>query len=103
MGNVYTYKLSEVAGNMDGMTYSNKVYEITVAVSQNEDGELVLNITREGTGDFTFTNVYDPAEDTPPKTGVDFDNTHWTTMLTLSAICLLAVLVLGKKALLEEN
>ena len=40
---------------------------------------------------------------TGAREGVDFDNTLWTTMLTLSAICLLAVLVLGKKALLEEN
>lgn len=101
VGKTYTYKLTEVAGNVEGMTYSDKVYEITVAVSQKDSGELELTVTREGTGDFAFTNTYDPVEDIPPKTGVDFSVAGWTLMMSVSAICLLAVLVLGKKKLLE--
>lgn len=101
IGNIYTFKLSEVKGDAEGMTYDETVYEIVIAVTQNDEGEIVLGVTREGTGDFTFENTYAPEEDEVPKTGVTMDGS-WTLMMAVSAICGLAVLVLGKKKLLAE-
>lgn len=101
IGNIYTFKLSEVKGDVEGMTYDETVYEIVIAVTQNDEGEIVLGVTREGTGDFTFENTYAPEEDEVPKTGVTMDGS-WTLMMAVSAICGLAVLVLGKKKLLAE-
>ncbi len=101
VGETYTYKLSEIKGNVNGMTYDETVYEIVIAVTQNDEGELELTVTREGTGDFTFENTYVPEPDEIPKTGVTVDG-GWTLMMAVGAICGLAVLVLGKKKLLAE-
>lgn len=103
----FTYKLTEVKGSVEGMTYDETVYEIKIAVTQNDDGELILTTTRKGTGDFTFTNTYAPEEPpkTPtenPKTGDEFSIHSWTLMMAVSAVCGLAVLVLGKKKLLAD-
>lgn len=100
----FNYKLTEVKGNVEHMTYDETVYEIKIAVTQNDDGGLVLTTTRKGTGDFTFTNTYaPPAPPTEnPKTGDDFNIHGWTLMMAVSAVCGLAVLVLGKKKLLAD-
>jgi pilin isopeptide linkage protein len=117
VGKTYIYKLSEKAGDVEGMTYDDTVYEIKVVVSQNaETGELVLTVTRNDeaiNGSAEFTNVYapvsepeedpeepgeDPEEDPeePPKTADDFNMILWST-LCLGAAVMLAVLVIGKK------
>ncbi|MBE6986450.1 MAG: VWA domain-containing protein [Ruminococcaceae bacterium] len=116
VGKTFTYKLSEKAGDVEGMTYDDTVYEIKVVVSQNsETGELVLTVTRDNEavdGSAEFTNVYapvsepeeDPNEpgkdpedpDGPPETGDDFHMILWGTVC-LGAAVMLAVLVIGKK------
>lgn len=99
VGKTYTYKLSEVKGSIDGMTYDEKVYEITVTISQDATtGELKATVSK--TDNAVFTNVYAPVipdDPEPPKTADDFGLARWATMLTFSAFCMMAVLVLGKK------
>ncbi|MBP3479425.1 MAG: VWA domain-containing protein [Oscillospiraceae bacterium] len=99
VGKTYTYKLSEVKGSIDGMTYDEKVYEITVTISQDATtGELKATVSK--TDNAVFTNVYAPVipdDPEPPKTADNFDLARWATMLTFSAFCMMAVLVLGKK------
>lgn len=117
VGKTYIYKLSEKAGDVEGMTYDDMVYEIKVVVSQNaETGELLLTVTRDDEaidGSAEFTNVYapvsepeedpeepdkEPEEDPeePPKTADGFNMALWST-LCLGAAVMLAVLVVGKK------
>ena len=113
VGKTFTYKLSEKAGDVEGMTYDDTVYEIKIVVSQNADtGELVLTVTQDD--EAVFTNVYEPVSepekdpekdpekepekdpDEPPKTADGFNMALWGT-LCLSAAVMLAVLVIGKK------
>ena len=106
VGKTYIYKLSEKAGDVEGMTYDDTVYEIKVVVSQNaETGELLLTVTRDDEaidGSAEFTNVYapvsEPEEDPeePPKTADGFNMALWST-LCLGAAVMLAGLVVGKK------
>ena len=97
IGKTYTYKLSEVKGEIAEMTYDETVYEITVTVSQDATtGELKVAVSR--TENAVFTNVYGTYEE-PPKTGDSFRLTMWTAMLSVSALAMLAVLVIGKQKL----
>ncbi len=65
---VHKYKLAEVAGNINGMTYSSEWYNVTVTVTDNLDG--TVSATYEITDPAgvevsttpTFTNKYDPSE-----------------------------------------
>lgn len=104
VGKTYTYLLTEHKGNVEGMTYSDAVYEIKVAVTQDaQTGALELNVTRDGTaaaGNAKFTNTLNKVtspEDENPKTGEEFFVGNWIAMMGISAICLLAVLVMGKR------
>lgn len=101
VGKTYTYKLTEQKGDMPYMSYSKKVYNISITVGQDsQTGELTLTVTRDGeaiTGNATFVNTY--AIPFVPETG---DNAHvelFGILMGISAVCLLAVLVLNKKFL----
>ena len=113
VGKTYTFKLSEVVGDTEHMTYDSTVYEISVTVTQGEDGQLQLVVEREGTGDFTFVNTYEPPvpeeptepsvpvepsqpNEEPPKTS-DNMNLGLTAGLMLSSVACLFVLVISRK------
>ncbi|MBQ3529212.1 MAG: hypothetical protein IJA47_01815 [Oscillospiraceae bacterium] len=95
VGKTYTYKLSEVVGDVAHMTYDKTVYEIVVRVTQSEDGQLQVAVEREGTDAFKFVNTYYNVSENP-KTG---DGTNlWLTMsLMLSSVACLFVLLLSRK------
>ena len=96
----YTYKLSEVKGDVKDMVYDETVYDITVTVTQDATTG-ALSATVSKTDNAVFTNVYGKPEE-PPKTADDFGLIRWTAMLTVSAFSMLAVLVIGKKKLQEQ-
>ena len=97
IGKTFTYSLSEVNTGVEHMTYDKTVYEIVVVVTQdNVTGALELTVTRNGeavTDSAAFTNVYYVE---PPKTADAF-NPAIAAMMGISAIGMLAVLILGKK------
>jgi len=108
VGKTYTYRLSEQKGNVEGMVYSTVVYEIKVAVTQNATtGELELTVTRDGKvvdGNAIFTNILnkvEPPVDEPPKTGDEAALGRWILMMSFSAVAMLAVLVIGRKRLIQ--
>ena len=98
IGKTYTYTLTERKGDNPYMTYSEVVYEIQVAVTQDtQTGELVLTVTRDGrevTGNAQFENILHPEN---PKTGEELFIRNWVVLMGISAVGLLAVLVLNKK------
>ncbi len=64
----FSYTISEVAGDATGITYDDTVYEVTVEVTDDGNGNLVATISglnEDGTGAY-FENKY-----TAPKTGGD--------------------------------
>ena len=52
----YTYTVSEVKGSLGGITYDDKVYTVTVTVTDNGEGKLVTTVS--GADSITFTNTY---------------------------------------------
>ncbi len=55
----YNYKIKEVKGALEGITYDEKVFDVTVIVTDDEEGKLVaiVNYPEEG---IVFTNKYEP-------------------------------------------
>ena len=96
---VYTYKLTEVNDGREYVTYSDMAYNITVAITLNENNELVATITNNGAAVdqvvAEFENIYDHTSDADP-TG-DPGLILWIAMLTISGGGLVTVKKLGKK------
>ncbi len=65
---VHKYLLAEIEGNINGMTYSNEVYSVTITISDNFDGTVsAVYEIRDAVGELvstapTFTNDYEPTE-----------------------------------------
>ncbi len=68
----YTFAVSEVQGNEEGVTYDTAKYTITVTVSDNGAGQLVASVEGDNP---TFTNTYvkpaEPAEEPTPPASPD--------------------------------
>ncbi len=63
----YTFKVSEVNGKEDRVTYDKHAYAVTVEVKDNGEGQLVATVTNDAKGGaLVFMNTYTPP--TPPTT-----------------------------------
>lgn len=64
VGYTYTYRVTEVAGNEQGMRYNttNASYDLTIVVT--EDASHVIATPSLPPSDIVFTNVYDPEDAT---------------------------------------
>ena len=66
VGNTYVYKITEVQGSEDGMTYDTNSYEVEVTVTEEPDpeagdGHVHIAATANKTPEqLTFTNKYEP-------------------------------------------
>lgn len=66
VGNTYVYKITEVQGSEDGMTYDTNSYEVEVKVTEEPDpeagdGHVHIAATANKTPEqLTFTNKYEP-------------------------------------------
>lgn len=100
IGKVYTYKLTEVNDGREHVTYSDKAYNITVAITLSDSNELVATITNNGAQVdqvvAEFENIYDYTPDSD-STG-DPGLLLWTTMLAVSGCGgMITMKKLGKK------
>ena len=83
MGNTYVYKITEVQGSEDGMTYDETSYEVEVEVTEVPDpeageGHVYIQATANKTPEqLTFTNKYEPT----PATLTGDDVIHGTKTL----------------------
>ncbi len=96
---VFTYTLTEVEGNAVGYSYDDTVYTITVTISDDGSGvlqsDVAYSIGQSTATALTFTNEFQVP---PPPQTVDGSNiTAWVLLAGVSAMCMMAVLVLGKK------
>ncbi len=104
IGQTYTYKLTEVAGSAEHVTYSTAAYTFTVAITKDDADKLVATVTM---GDETvnavaaeFVNVYDytpPAPPSTPETGDSFNLILWAAMMAVSGGGIVGTAVCGKK------
>ncbi len=106
IGKTFNYKLSEVKGDIKGMTYSNIVYEISITIEVDEDGVLkaIYNNNPEPVDavDFEFTNVYDGDPDVP-VTGEKANPFMWIMMFVFALISLGAVLTVTVRSKKSEE
>ena len=71
IGKVYLYELSEVNDGIEGVTYSEEVYDISVGIQLSEDNELITTIKMDDkvVKDIKakFENIYSGEEPTDPS------------------------------------
>ena len=71
IGKVYLYELSEVNDGIEGVTYSEEVYDISVGIELSEDNELITTIKMDDkvVKDIKakFENIYAGEEPTDPS------------------------------------
>ena len=104
---VYTYTITEVKGNEEGVTYDPTVHNVTVEVVDNGAGQLVTTVTGNNP---TITNTYtepkkeepkedpkgeQPKKDLPNTGGADF--TAFSTILGLVLAALAGLVYRAKK------
>ncbi len=107
---VYSYTISEVAGNDKQVTYDTTVYNVKITVVDNEEGKLIATVDTEGKT-LQFKNKYTPEEpkkptipSTPkktkktsgsPKTGDNSNTMIWISLLLVAIAA--AVVVVSKR------
>ena len=83
----WVYEISEVNDGIEGYTYDDTVYTLTVKVEEVADGTQVKLVKTEtvegGDGTIVFTNKYEKKPEPAPKTGDD-------AMTTVALLALLA-------------
>lgn len=78
---VYTYTMSEVAGDAEGVTYDDATYQVTVTVTDDGSGQLSAAVeygTEDGSAP-VFVNSYDDGGDEPTTPGDDSTDTGTDT------------------------
>lgn len=97
IGKTFTYELSELDTNIQGITYDKTVYTFTVTVGVDTEGHLTATLTKDGQAvqklDGAFNNTYD-GPPPPPMTGDDTPLMLWAVLMIL---CACAVVVLAMK------
>ncbi len=94
----YTYTISEVIGDEDGVTYDETVYTVNIVVTDDGEGRLVASVDTDSE-DIVFNNEYTDPEDgttSNPKTGDSSTILLWTCLL-LSAILAVVVMMARKR------
>lgn len=108
---VYTYTVRQRCGNRPECCYDDRVYCVTVWVTNDDDGGLAAGVTAcidqqtEKQSAVAFDNAYEvietqapaAAEITTPKTGDSSHNILWATLMTLSLAGAVVMLCRGKR------
>ena len=111
----YTYKLSEVKGNVSGVTYDTDVYTITVAITEDTtnnkllaaltmNGQSVNEVVADFENTYRATPTVTPSTPQPdsqqPESGDTGDNSKlnfWFMMMIVSGITTVTLLVIDRK------
>ena len=104
----YTYTISEIKGSINGYTYDESVYTLTIKVERKDDKLVVTSAvyTKNGTAvdKVVFQNTYknhkDPGNNpnsNPPKTGEESNILMHLALMLISAVLFAAVVIAGRK------
>ena len=102
-GKTFRYELSEIAGNVVGVTYDTSVYTVDITVTLTDDNRLIASVTVNGevvTDPVAeFANTYKaPA---PAPTGDDSNVMYHLTIAVISAVALVLLTVYRRR--LEQD
>lgn len=107
----YKYKVYQIAGTENDVKYDDTVYNVTVSVMTNDDGDLYTVVTI-CVGDDThkpesikFENVKNTTQSPsdPPQTGDNSNLMVYVGICCVSMFGFLACLLLSKKTKLEDK
>ena len=102
IGNVYELKVTEVDTKIKGVTYSTVEHVVMIAVGQNDDGTIRLDLTLNGQSvnalELEFINTYDKS--VTPNTGDSFSIALFVGLMAASATGMVVLLLAKKK---KEN
>ena len=100
-GKNFAYKLSEIDTGMQGVTYDQKVYDIYIAVTFDEDNKLVANVTVDGktvtNAVATFENTYHGEKPGSPQTGDNSNGAFWLFMMLVSGAACVVLMALDRR------
>ncbi len=107
IGNIYTYKLTEIDDGRTGVTYSTEEYIMTVAITLDEDtNTLVATLTQneaaatELVGE--FENIYNYTTDVP-DTGDNSNMGMWLILMFISGGAVITLFAVDKKKRIQSN
>lgn len=100
------YRLSETAGQMEGVTYSNRVYQFEIAVTTDSEGKLIATVKQDGQivqqPAAEFVNIYHYAASdhggpgSSDGSGADTgDSSHLVWWISLMIVSAVGLAVLG--------
>ena len=91
----YTFTVTELIGDEEGMSYDETLYTVTVVVEDDGAGQLVATATVSGDGAIVFNNEYEVGT---PELG-DADNMYlWCAAMLVSVIGMAALLIRKRRA-----
>ncbi len=100
-GKTYTYRLSETDEKRPGVTYDDRVYEITVSVTLDESNELTATVVVDGIAAeepvAEFENTYHADVPPSPPTGDNSNITFWFIMMIVSATVLVTLIIYDRR------
>lgn len=83
IGKTFVYEMSEINEGLADMVYSKAVYEYTVKITEDSEGNIIASVTKDGDASnlaAEFVNIYS----NPPKPGDASDLIPWIAMLEIS-------------------
>ncbi len=97
-GKTFTYTLSEVKGDIVGVTYDETVYEIEITVTLTEDNRLIATVTCDGEEvDDLIAEFENSFEAPPPATTGDDSNVMFHLLIAATSAILLALLTVYRR------
>ena len=96
----YTITIKEVKGNLKNITYDTTVFEYTVNVTDNYEGQLVAEIDDKAE-DIVFVNKYTDGRGSNPKTYDDIMSS--VALFFVSVFGLIGSILLGKRSKAENK
>lgn len=104
----YQYTIREVPGSSARCTYDSSVYDVTVMVTTDEEGDLTANVsaTREGENvkadEIRFVNKYEPTP-SDEEDGSSLSQTGDRNYIAIAAIICVAVIVIAAGAIIRRK
>ncbi len=101
IGNTYSYKLTEIAGNRAHVTYSTAEYSFTVEITRDDENRLVATVMQAEKAvdsvNAEFVNIYDYTPPTVPKTGDTSNIGIWAALMFISGSGIIGTVLYGKR------
>ena len=91
----HTFKMYEVKGSLEGVTYDKNVYEGTIVITDNGEGKLEAEV--QGNTDIRFINNYEQTPPPPPITGEGNGLMIWLMIMAVALTGVAGLVVFARR------